>query len=427
MCISMYRNDVGKGVLLVAGIMLATNWPLLGWANRIMSEMLFWALTATALFAYDFFRRHYRWKSKSFLILVVALAAAYYTRGVAIALVGGVLLSLFVKREWKAGFLLVLGFGLLIAPWSIRNAIHGLPGRYMHSVMVDNPWNLDSGNLTTSEAWVKKLKTNAYDTTIRGFVEVSLPGVPFPKESTMINWMIGSLFLLFCVWGISQWNGLNWAVGGYLGASVVIFLLWHSGNGARYVWPLAPVIMIAFISGVSDLGHRILSRVGASSQWVPFMLLVMLFWSKSSFDQVHKRQTAPLSVGQLQYISLSDTLNHMAEPNARVVVRKPEITRSIAPVHGIRYPYTSDSLALLEFLVDKDPAFILIDNGAGFSQTAKFLVPFLNAHKEIWTAVVTKSKDNNSSYLLRYHADKGEELLESWRTVKSADEVRPNP
>ena len=426
MGLALHRKGLSHATFLVAGILLATNWALLGWANRVMSEMLFWSFSALAFIAFDRLRKHFRWKSLPFLVLILALAAAYLTRGVGIALLGGVVLGLALKRQWKLGALVILGFGLLIAPWSIRNSVHGLKGRYLKTIVTDNPWDADSGELTTTEAWLKKLKKNTYDTTVRGFIEVCAPGIPLPKEPSPRMWIFGSLFVLLCGWGMAQWKGLNWVVVGYVAASVAIFLLWHSGNGARYVWPLAPLLTLGLVTGVADLGRRVLSRIGASSAWVPFLLLGLLFWSKSSYDSAQTRQKTPFTVGQLQYLALSDTLNELAAPDDFVVLRKPEITRNLADVKCVRFPFTSDSLAMMEFLVKTNPRYILIDNGTGMSQSAKFLVPFLNRHRQLWSMEVTKSENNITSYLLNYSSEEGEQLLNAWRASYEKSETPPN-
>jgi hypothetical protein len=170
-----------------------------------------------------------------------------------------------------------------------------------------------------------------------------------------------------------------------------------------------------------DLGKRTLGRMGASYNWVPFLALAMMFWSKSGYDSAKARQATPLSPGQLDYLALSDTLNTLAQPADLAVVRKPEITRNLAHVRCITFPYTKDSLEMMQFFAKHKPQFILIDNDAGFTQSAKFLVPFLNAHRQLWSVLVQKQQGNSSSYLLKYNAEKGQALWESWQAAPDAD------
>lgn len=405
-------------VLVTSGVLLMANAPFIAWSNKVMSEMLFFMFTALAFAVWPLVEAKWHWKSKALPLTLLFIAGAYYTRGIGVALLAGMGLHLLVEKRWRTLAALVLGFGLLAAPWSLRNASHGLGGRYLSTMTVVNPWNDDLGKVDGTSGWITKLERNAYDTIFKGFTEVSAPGVPLPKDPTTTMWIWGVLFLALLGWGISRWKSMNWSVAGYLAASAVIFLLWHGGNGARYVYPLTPLLVLGFMTGAADLAQRVAARLQLNARWSPLLLLALLFWMRPPMEIAHQAQANHETPGQAAFIQHSDTLRMLAAETDVIVSRKPEITSYLCDRKSVRFPFTSDSLAMLDFFVKHDPKYIIIDANTGFPQAAKFLVPFLNRHKTNWAIVDEKKLGNTSGYLLVCRPGAFTELKAKWEQAK---------
>lgn len=410
-------------LVLVAGTLLAFNGEWLQWCNQIMSEMPFFFFTGLAIWSFNRMPSNDQqvWRSWAFFVSLISVAIAFHFRSIGITLLGAFLVSSLLDRNWikAAGF--AGGFGLLALPWILRNRALGLKGRYMDAVLSVNPWDADAGQLESSEAWIGKLTKNLYDTVFRGFPEVVMPGLPYPKEPTFWPWALGGAFLALMIWGLYKLSKVGRIFGIYALFSAVVFLLWHSGNQARYVWPLSPIIALGAIHGASDLMRRISEKVGAwpsaTVQVWPLFFLSLLFVQRPTFDKYKNVQNAGHPVGFQHYLSAADSIRRIAPDTALIISRKPEIFHYHSKRASVSYPYTADSLRMLSYLVEKNPEFIIIESGMGFNQTPKFLVPFLNKHKRhgLWRTVYEFKQGEITSYILEFNNPTAKALLELWQ------------
>ena len=117
------REAGGDRVGLIAAA-IAAVYPFLWVADgALLAETLYAALTAASLWLALRFARTGSLRDAGWLGLAVGLAAL--ARGEAVLLVPLLLLPLAWRgRSWRAGAAMLVGFALVVAPWTIRNLQH---------------------------------------------------------------------------------------------------------------------------------------------------------------------------------------------------------------------------------------------------------------------------------------------------------------
>ena len=105
--------------------------------------------------------------------------------------------------------------------------------------------------------------------------------------------------------------------------------------------------------------------------------------------------------------------------DAMVVCRKPMIFHHHSKANTASFPFTADSLRMLEHLVSTEPDFVILDN-MGYNSAHKYLTPFLNSHREMWSIEIQMEPN---VYLLRWRQGPAERKLEQWRQALQTDSL----
>ena len=412
------KDWLGERTLpLVIGVMLLLNAGLLHFGVQLMSEVPFMFFTVLAFrFIHKLQDVEPFWRSPYFYLALVSMALVFHIRGIGLALPAAFFVHQMLKKQWKLAVAMTLGFVLLAMPWSLRNQHHGLKGRYLETATTKNPWNPEEGSLETVEDWKEKLTKNAYDTMFRGSMEVTLPHL-YPTTQEKHIWILGAMMLSLILFGLYMLGPMGRFLIIFMAANGAIFLMWHGGNYSRYVWPLAPVLYLGLFTGILTLvrwGSERLNIQYVSS--FAFILLGLLFWNRTRLDQYHVNSQNPLNEGFQQYIAFGDSVKGDRLKDPMVVCRKPMIFHEHSGARTSRFPFTTDSLAMLEYFVKTDPDYIIIDN-MGYNSAAKFLVPVLNKNPDLF---YVDSEGKANSYLLRYRKEVGLAKLEQWK-ARAAD------
>mgnify|MGYP001466130330 FL=1 len=129
----------------------------------------------------------------------------------------------------------------------------GLKGRYLGTVMTINPWRPEEGQVTSISEFANKAMINLYDTVIKGFTEVIFPFIQVNEISTILMIIIGVCIVSLVLFGAWKLQNLRYLFLFYILSNIAIFLIWHSGNGARYVWPLVPFITFCFYYAIYNI------------------------------------------------------------------------------------------------------------------------------------------------------------------------------
>lgn len=406
-----------RALPLVIALMILMNGGLWHFGVQLMSEIPFMFFGILALRSMHLLEERTEfWKSPHFYLALVSIGFAYHIRGIGVVLPAAIVLHQLLRKQWKLAGTILVAFMLMATPWMVRNSQHGLEGRYLETVTKKNAWNPEEGAVTTMDDWTKKLKKNTYDTLVRGALEVTIPHL-YPTEQERWVWVLGSIFLLLILFGLFVLGPTGRLLILFLAGNGAVFLMWHGGNLSRYVWPLTPILYLGLFNGVLFCVRWVSNRLNvryASS--FAFILLALGFLTRPRLDQFHTVSQNPMNNGFKTYLGFADSVKFDNLKNPMIVCRKPLIFHKHSGARTSRFPYTTDSLKMLQYLVKTDPDYIVLDN-MGYNSSSKFLVPFLNKNKDIW---YLDTKDNEvNMYLLRYRKEAGESKLAEWNALSA--------
>lgn len=263
--------------------LLIINSGLLRLSTMIMSEIPYLFFSVLAFYAITKWEEKEEkvfWKSKLFYLAIISSAISLYMRSFGLMLIGAVTVHWLIQKKWKLAGGYLLGSIILYSPYQIRNVIYGIKGRYLKTIMIDNPWRPESGQISSFSAFWDKIITNLNDTIIHGFPKVLFPTIDSAELSLGVTFL-GIFILLVTFWGIWQLKGFRYLFGCYIIMNIGIFLLWHGGNGVRYVWPLAGFISFGFFYGILEIiryllkkekDHKAINTIGYSFLIISFFL-----------------------------------------------------------------------------------------------------------------------------------------------------------
>ncbi len=376
-------------------------------SNIVMSEMsylFFTVLCFFALFKYDQKEQKF-WKSPWFYCAVVAAMASYYIRTVGASCVFALIVFFLFRKEWKATLAAVGGAVLLFLPWSIRNYIYGIESRYFGTIMTVNPWRPEEGTISSvGEMWSKMLK-NFDETVIKGFKEGLFPflQIDYGTTSSAIEILVGFLLLALVFYGAWRMKLLRWYLISFLLANIGLFMLWHGGNGIRYVVPVLPVIFLCFYVGVYAVLELLAKYLFKQNTWLkyaPIVFLLVILKMAASLKSQAEIARMPYPPAYKNYFSIAEKVN---DDNFRATVvccRKPDLFAFYAPnVYAINYKYTQNTYELIADLVKKKVDYVVLEQ-LGFSSTARYLYPAIVDHAELFSVVYQRR--NPDTFLLSF-------------------------
>ncbi len=103
------------------GVLILLNTELLALATMVMSEMPYMFFTCLAFWAMvKLGDRKDFWRSPYFYTMVLSAVMAYYTRSIALALMGAIFLHFLIQRRWLVSLAFLGSAFVLYLPWIIR-------------------------------------------------------------------------------------------------------------------------------------------------------------------------------------------------------------------------------------------------------------------------------------------------------------------
>lgn len=389
-------------------------------ANIVMSEMsylFFTVLSFFALYKYDQNNEKRFWKSVWFYVAIVAAVAAYYIRTVGVSCLFALVVFFLFRKEWKAGLSVIGGVILLFLPWSVRNQIHGIESRYFGTIMTVNPWRPEEGTISSvGEMWEKMLK-NFDETVIKGFVDALFPFFQqnYGETSSFLEIFVGMLVLIVVFFGAWYIKKMRWYLLAFLIANIGLFMLWHGGNGVRYVVPIFPIIYLCFYTGVYAIFKLLLQRLKLQSvaKFAPCVFLLMVFAMLPTIKMQAAISQMPYPPAYKNYFSLAEKINKEKNYKGAVVCcRKPELFEYYAPnVYTVNYLYSKDTSEVIRDLVKKRVDYVVLEQ-LGYSSTGLYLYPAIMDHAELFFVILQYG--NPDTYLLYFDREKAERKLKDY-------------
>ncbi len=406
--VSKIKNNV---TLAFVSIILATLSPqVLHFSTIVMSEMLFLFTSVIAFYALykisqdDTLEKKF-WKSPWFYVAIIATAYAYYLRTVAVALLFGIVIFYVFRKKWLQAGASVLGFFLMILPWMIRDKMLGIESRYLGTVMTVNPWRPEEGSISTVGEFVKKMIINFDDTIIKGFKEILFPFIPINYEipSNAFQVVLGFIILAVVIYGAWNLKPLKWALIAYFIGQIGLFMLWHGGNGSRYVVPVAPIIAVCFYVGVYSLITLRVKKDSKLTRNFPYAFLLVGLLAFPIIKIQSQEAKMPFLPAFENYFTIAKEMQKQVPKNTICCCRKPELFMYFAPnVYAVNYAYSTEPNKVIQDLIDKKVDYVVLEQ-LGFGSTGRYLYPAIMANQELFGLVWQLPEPD--TYLLKFNRD----------------------
>lgn len=416
------RLSGNKALALTASILICFSPHLMHFASMAMSEMLYLMLTVLAFVALYRYTasKHLFYKSPWFYVALLSAVASYHVRTVGASIIFAVLLFFLFRKEWKASLASLFGMVLLLLPWMVRNAVHGIESRYFGTIMTVNPWRPELGTVSSVGEMFSKMITNIDETVIKGFREILFPflDINYQEPSGAMGIVAGLLVACVVLYGCWSLGGRNFRFPflAFILANIGLFALWHGGNGSRYVVPIAPYLFFFFYFGLYNIVILALQKVlklsvnESKMKWQPYLLLLLLLPMVAPVKEQSAIAAQPFPPAYKHYFKLAETIEQQLPAGSVVSCRKPELFDYYAPSHyASRYPFTNDSEKMLSGLLAGNVDFVILEQ-LGYSSTVLYLLPVVQNHPDLFRVVA--HIPNPDTYLLYFDKVKAKEFLQ---------------
>ncbi len=366
-----------RPLAFVTAALILFNSHYLRYATIIMSEVPFFLVSILALYVFtrlDLSKPP--WKSPLLVaLLLVLISSTYYIRTVGLALFGGILLYLLLRKHWIHATSMFSGFVLLTLPWYLRGQTLG-GNRYISQLMQVNPYRPELGMAGLGDL-AGRVGHNLVRYVTKEIPNGTLPFISADYQSTSAgNWIIGLMLLTLIAYGLYCLNArLRLLIGGYLLGIFGILLLWPDvWFGVRFILPVLPFLVLCLLNGAYHLLKMAISRANWSWQVSPLMFLVILLGFYPSIQQLHKNAQANYPPNFVNYFSTAVWARENTPPDAVISCRKPGMLYLFAGRHTIYYRNTLDDRELLDDLRQKQVNYVVLDQ-LGYSSTYRYLLP----------------------------------------------------
>lgn len=405
-------------ILAFVSVLLAVISPQsLHFSSIVMSEMPFLFCTVTcfyALYRYSTIElKKNNLQTLSWLcIIILSTASAYYLRTVGIALIFAVMSFFLFRKQWLHAGVTLGGILLLALPWWIRNNSLGIESRYFKTIMTVNPWRPEQGSISSLNEFIHKIIVNFDEAVIKGFKEILFPFIPinYHVNSTIFQIIMGFFVLAIIFYGIWNLKPIKWALLVYFIGQMGLFMLWHGGNGSRYVVPIAPFIIVCFYIGLHALITLKMKRQSKMAFYIPYAFIFMIFALYPTLKPLTTIAKSPHPAAFKNYFIVAQEMQKKIPKNTICCCRKPEFFSYFAPnICPVNYLYSTEPMAVINNLVEKKVEYVVLEQ-LGYSSTGRYLYPAISENQELFDLVW--QLPNPDTYLLRFNREKAIKKLE---------------
>ena len=398
-------------IFSVSAIILANN-GLLQWSTIVMSEipyLFFSSLGFYFVVKYFNYSPQYTKLSKELIFITITAVIVYYFRSIGIVLSGAFILYALFQRKWKAALGFSLGFIILYLPWIIRNNIHHIKGRYMGSIMAVNPWRPEEGQLSSFGDFFNKMLVNFNDTVLKGFNEVLFPFVNFNELSKSLIIATGIVTLLLTIYGAWKIKKLNIFVILYILGNIFVFLVWHSGNGSRYVWPLAPFIAYCFFFGINELASLLFKNQQKILTKIPFAIMLIGFFFYPKLKEMNLKAERNYPAAYQNFFNIAKSVKKGNNNQLMICNRKPGMFHYFSETYVCNYAWSPDDKKVISDMIKKHVDYVVLDQ-LGYSSTARYLYPAIQKNPGLFKKVSQTQKPE--TYLLQFNRERAIDQLD---------------
>ncbi len=396
----------------LGAVLMLFNMHLLSYSTIMMSEIPF--LFFSLLIIYFFIQTINQDKpfQQPQLYVVIALSAyAFHIRTAGLALIGGIVLYLLLRRQFAYLGAYLGGFILLCLPWFLRGRNLGGNG-YIQQLFMKNPYRPEEGMMDVSDFFGRFFEN------LGRYISKEIPNGMFPSiqvdyraDIEVSGILLGLSFLALIVFGLIKLPRYRSLFIWYFIGTFGILLLWPEvWFGIRFVLPLLPFFTFFFFYGIYEILNFLSKKIALDLQVNPLILLasVLLFMPqlKALNASAGKRYDSRFQ----NYFDMADWVKNNTAPNAVICCRKPSLFYLFASRKTVRYQSTMDYNAFIQDLNKKEVTHVVVD-ALGFSSTGRYLVPVIQTNPYRFKKLL--AYQNPETYLLTYDKDVG--YIGEWR------------
>lgn len=380
-----------KPMAIVTALFVMFNTHYLYYGSVMMSEIpfvFFFLLGLLILLKTGLDKPFY--KNGMLISLILVIVGLIYIRTFGIAFWGGVVCYFLLRKKIIYATVSFFAVLILLIPWQIRSYNLGGNG-YMKSLVSKNPYSKEKGTVDFMDV-MERVGNNAQRYVTKEIPNSILPAfeVNYRNEEGIYHgagvgsWIFGLILVSLITLGLIKASnrGIHFLIGTTLIFSFIILLLWPDiWYGIRFIMPLVPLLLYLSIQGFLFLTQKILSSVFKAKtlpNWTPFILLFGIFYLQPSLKMQNKISKSAYALTFRHYFDISEWCKGLPD-DAIIACRKPHLFYLKSEKTVTRFLYTDNVEEQMEFFKERKVTHVVLDQ-LGYSQTGKYLAPFLNAY-----------------------------------------------
>jgi len=389
-------------IAFVSVIFLALNSHLLLYGTMLMSELSFilFSFICLVLIQRTNFE-HNLFKKPHLYLILLSLVCSYYIRSTGLALFVGLIVFLIIKKYWKAAIFIFTGFIALAAPWIIRGQNLG-GSSYIKPLVMINPYRAELGNANLAD-YLDRIFSN-----LSRYITWEIPSGTLPfvyadymGDVTFMDWVIGLVILAFIIYGLYKLGMKSLLIISYLAATFGILLLWPEvWAGVRFVLPVVPLLLFAFVIGLYHSIQYMFSRFKSKLKFNALILLIFGLIFFFPIDELHIRAREDYPRSWKNYFNTAAWFKKEGIKDVLVICRKPMLFHLKSGTFTTTFKYSNDEKEVLNDLKIRRAEYVVLDN-LGYRQTYTYLLPAIENNLDLFEIVY--ELENPDTYLFKFN------------------------
>jgi len=397
----LLRDDHPAPVVWSVSGLFAISPLLLEYSHWILSDVPFLFFSLLGLLLAKRSDTDSKLISPVFLACLVCIAFVYFIRPVGAALILGFLLHLFLRKKHKRGLIALAVFGMLLAPWAVRNAKASGGEGYIAPMVLKDPYDATSGMIGVKDL-IERVGSNAETYFLVAFpknVVTSHRRIwPFPRRSWDMYVAGFAISALVLAGFAADFGGRMGLTHYYLIFFVGTLLVWPEVWATdRFILPVVPFLLLYFL-----LGGLLLFRKATAPTRRKVGLVVVTVLALGSLHLVARgapgnlqlireysggNRFAGYTADWINFYETAAYASRFTPSDAVFMVRKPGLFYLFADRKCVAYPFTPEKDAIMAAMDEYGVSYVVVDAFAWTQTTLKYLVPALVAHEEDFAIV----------------------------------------